>query len=273
MPSSFSPPHQPRVRADRNRRFASLRSIGALMLREMSTTYGKSPGGYLWAILEPVAGVALLTFAFSFLFATPPIGSNFQLFYATGMLPFTMFTTLANRVGAALLFSKPLLTFPAVTFADAVIARFLVNLLTELLVIYIVMTGILMIYDTHAVLNLGAIFLSLTLTALFGLAVGTLNAFLFLRFHIWHVIWSLISRPLFLISGVFFIYDRLPADLKDWLWFNPIVHLVGLMRSGFYPTYDDYYVSIPFVIAVSLVLLLLGILMLRAHAQRLILEG
>ena len=27
----------------------------------MGTTYGRSPGGYLWAILEPVAGIALLS--------------------------------------------------------------------------------------------------------------------------------------------------------------------------------------------------------------------
>ncbi|MEL6475009.1 MAG: sugar ABC transporter permease, partial [Pseudomonadota bacterium] len=33
------------------RRFASLRSIIALMLREMATSYGRSPGGYLWAVL------------------------------------------------------------------------------------------------------------------------------------------------------------------------------------------------------------------------------
>ena len=43
------------------RRFASLRAIAALVLREMSTTNGRSPGGYLWAILEPAAGIALLT--------------------------------------------------------------------------------------------------------------------------------------------------------------------------------------------------------------------
>ena len=31
-------------------RFATLRTITALILREMATTYGRSPGGYVWAI-------------------------------------------------------------------------------------------------------------------------------------------------------------------------------------------------------------------------------
>ena len=46
------------------RRLASARAIGALILREMSSSYGRSPGAYVWAILEPVAGIALLSLVF-----------------------------------------------------------------------------------------------------------------------------------------------------------------------------------------------------------------
>jgi len=273
MGSSFTYAQAARPRIVRQRRFASLRSIFALMLREMASTYGKSPGGYFWAIFEPVAGVAILTFAFSFLFAKPPIGTSFELFYATGMLPFAMFTTIANRVGTALVFSKPLLTFPAVTFVDAIVARFLVNALTELMVFVLVICGIIFFYQTRAVPDIGHIVESLALVSLFGLGLGTLNAYLFMRFHIWHVAWSLISRPLFIISGVFFMYDKLPADLKVWLWYNPLVHCVGRMRAGFYPSYDDHYVSTAYVCGVSLVLLLSGLFLLRRNAKGLLHEG
>ncbi|MEO0656736.1 MAG: sugar ABC transporter permease, partial [Pseudomonadota bacterium] len=74
------------------RRFASLRSIIALMLREMATSYGRSPGGYLWAVLEPAAGIAILTLIFSFAFIGPPIGTSFPMFYATGMVPFLAYS-------------------------------------------------------------------------------------------------------------------------------------------------------------------------------------
>lgn len=257
----------------RRRRFASLRSIIALMLREMATTYGKSPGGYFWAILEPVAGIAILTFAFSFLFDSPPIGTSFELFYATGMLPFFIFTTISSRVGSTLVFSKPLLAYPAVTFVDAIIARFLVNLLTELLVFYLVMAGIFYFYDTRTVLDVARIGESLALVSLFGLAVGTLNAYLFLRFHIWHVFWAIISRPLFLISGGFFMFDALPRPLPDYLWFNPLIHAVGLMRAGFFPTYSPHYVSVIYVVGVSLGLILVGLWLLSWQGKRLLHES
>ena len=43
MTHTFAPPG-PQTKP---RRFATLRTVLALMLREMATTYGRSPGGYL----------------------------------------------------------------------------------------------------------------------------------------------------------------------------------------------------------------------------------
>ena len=67
-----------------NRQFRTFRTIAALMMREMATTYGRSPGGYLWALVEPIGAVAILTLLFSLAFPAPPMGKSFGLFYATG---------------------------------------------------------------------------------------------------------------------------------------------------------------------------------------------
>lgn len=269
MHAMSRPAQNPRSR----RRFAAVRAIAALMLREMSSTYGRSPGGYLWAIVEPVAGIAILTFASSLMFSTPPIGRSFELFYATGMLPFLMFTMIANRVGTSLLFSRPLLVYPAVTFADAVLARFLVNLLTEILVFAVVIAGVMSIYDTGAHPDAARIAESLVMTAAFALAVGTANAYLFLRWHLWHVLWSVISRPLFLISGVFFLYGALPGPMQAVLWYNPLIHTIGLMRAGFYPAYMADYAAPAYVLLVSLALFAVAFLALIRHAKWLLHEG
>ena len=53
------------------RRSSTPRTLVALVMREMSTTYGRSALGYLWAILEPVAGIMLLTAIFSLAFRAP----------------------------------------------------------------------------------------------------------------------------------------------------------------------------------------------------------
>ncbi len=93
------------------------------MLREMSTSYGRSPeamSGPSQSLSRPLLSCPCL---FRGLWA-PPIGISFPLFYATGMVPFVMFNDLHNKVAQALMYSKPLLAYPNVTFLDALLARF-----------------------------------------------------------------------------------------------------------------------------------------------------
>lgn len=262
------PPLQPAHRA--RRRFATGRAVLALMLREMATTYGRSPGGYLWAVLEPVGGIAILTLIFSFGFNAPSLGTNFPIFYATGILPFMMFNSVCNRVSTSLLFSKALLAYPSVTFLDALLARFAVNTVTQGMVGYLVFGGILMIYETRTLPDPALIAQSFALTAMLALGIGTLNAYLIARFAVWQVIWSILTRPLFLISGIFFLFDAIPRPGQDIIWFNPLIHLVGIMRAGFYPTYDAGYVSVSYVMAVALISLGAGLLLLRSSHRDLL---
>lgn len=245
-----------------SRRFKSLRTIAALVLREMSTTYGKSPGGYIWAILEPAAGVVLLSVLFSLAFRSPPIGSSFPLFYSTGLLPFTMYGNVSKKIAMSLNFSRQLLFYPGVTFVDAILARFILNYVTQLLVFLAVAWGIVAIQDLQLTLDLSSIFLALAMAGFLGLGVGVMNCFLMKRFPVWIRVWAIVTRPLFLLSCVFMMFDSIPKPYSDYLWFNPLIHVVGQMRAGFYSTYRPYYVEPLYVFGLSLFLLALGLALL-----------
>jgi len=263
-------PAQPVLRKIPRRSFASIRVILALMLREMATTYGRSPLGYLWAILEPVAGIAVLTAVFSALVRSPPMGTSFAVFYATGMVPFLFYSDISIKLLQALNFSRQLLVYPSVTLVDALLARFILNGLTQLLVAYIVFTGVLMIFDTRTVLSLPDIGLSLLMAAALGFGVGTLNCFLVGMFPSWQRVWAIVTRPLFLVSCVFFLWETIPLPYRDWLWYNPLVHVVAQMRRGFYPYYDTSYVSVSYVFCLSLALTATGLLFLGRHSRHIL---
>ncbi len=253
-----------------HRRAASLRAISALVLREMAASYGRSAGGYLWAVVEPVAGIALLSFVFSLGFQAPPLGRNFVLFHATGLMPFLIYTTISGRVATALLFSRSLLAYPAVTVVDAILARVLLNAATQLLVASLVFGGIFLAFETQSVLDPRPIAASFALIVMLALGVGTLNCWAFSRFHAWQTIWSILMRPLFLVSGVFFTLEGLPEPYRDWLWWNPLNHVVGLLRAGIYPGYGADYADPLYVLAVALLPLGLGLLLLRREARDLV---
>lgn len=247
------------------RRFATIRTIAALILREMSTRFGRTPGGYIWAIAEPLAGILVLSLAFSLMMRSPRLGTSFILFYATGYIPFNLYQTLSVQIARAINFSKPLLQYPAVTWVDAILARFLLNTLTGILVGILLLTGILVIIDSRTILYLPPIVISTALAMLLGLGVGVLNCAIIGLFPIWDMAWSIITRPLFIASGVIFLYDALPPLARDILWYNPLVHIVGLMRTGFYPTYTAPYVNIPYVLGIALSLLTLGLILLGRY--------
>ncbi|MFN7051912.1 MAG: ABC transporter permease [Gemmobacter sp.] len=254
----------------RARRFRSIRTIVALMLREMATTYGRSPGGYLWAILDPVAALAVFSIGFSLLFNAPPMGNSFPLFYATGYLPFMLFNDVANKMAKSIDFSRPLLAYPAVTFLDALIARLLLNILTHLMVAYIVFFGLIAVFGARADVDVPKVLLSFALAGFLGMGIGTLNCYLMTSFPIWERSWQIATRPLFIISGIFFTYDSMPRFAQDILWYNPLMHVIGVARDGFYGAYRADYVSVTLVLFVACLTLLLGLLLLWRHHRTLL---
>lgn len=247
-----------------------MRSILALMLREMGSTYGDSPGGYVWAVIQPVGMIIILTIGFSLIIKAPSLGTSFVLFYATGFLTYDLFNQLMRMVLAALKYSKAMLAYPRVIWLDAILARFFLNSLTYLTVFCIVISGVLIFDDTRTVITIQPIIIGLVICMLTGLAIGMLNCLLVGLFPVWDVIWKILTRPLFIASGVIFIYEDMPPAVQDILWWNPVLHATGLVRSGFYPNYYASYVSLVYCFGLCMVLIAFGLLMLWSKHEKII---
>ena len=129
-------------------------------------------------------------------------------------------------------------------------------------VIVVVIGGIALIFDLPLVIDVATVLHALGLTALFAAGLGTMNCFLMMRFPVWERAWSILSRPVFLMSGIFFTYELMPKIVRDVLWWNPVLHLIGLMRRGIYVVYPADYVSERYVVTVSLILLASGLLLI-----------
>lgn len=259
-----APAGRPRTRA---RSFASGRAIVALMLREMSTRYGKSPGGYVWAVVEPLGALVLMAFVFSLLLRSPSLGNSFLLFYTTGYMPYLLYSLTSANVMSALRFSKPLLMYPAVSWLDALLARFILNALTSIAVGIIVLWGVLEFTDATAVFEFRYMVTAMALAALLGMGHGTLNCALMGLFPVYASVWAIATRPLLIAAGVFFIYEDLSPTLQSILDWTPWIHFTAMFRQGVFPTYAPEFISIPLVLIWALVPLALGLLLLRRFRQ------
>ena len=246
-------------------RFSSFRAIFALILREMTTTYGRSPGGYIWAVVEPVAGIAVFAVVFGYIFDSPPLGSSFALFFATGLLPLMLYQNVAGKVGMAIKFSMPLLAYPRVKYTDTIIARWLLTVLTYILVTVIIVAGLIAFEDIDVSLDFIAIGMALLMAGLLGLGVGLFNSFMLSMFPIYQTVWAVVNRPMFIVSGVLYLIDPLPVFYRDLLLLNPICHVVMKMREGVFVVYDAVYVSTTYVFFFAGAPAVIGLILLHRY--------
>lgn len=239
------------------------RVIFALIMREMTTRYGRNAGGYIWAVLEPVGTLAMLSVVFSFIARRPALGDNFPIFFATGYMAFHFYMDISRTVSASVTANRALLTFPRVTIMDTILARFLLQFVTLSFVSFIIFTILLNIFDDQIAIDFRKVFLSVVLASILALAIGVLNSVLFTWSPSWQATFGIINRPLFIISGVFYLYEDMPQMVREVLWWNPLIHITALMRAGFYPIYNPAWVSIPYVIFFAAIPFLMGVLLMR----------
>ncbi|MEM7470540.1 MAG: ABC transporter permease [Pseudomonadota bacterium] len=243
--------------------FQTPRVVAALLLREMTTTFGRSSLGYLWAVLEPIGVILIFTLAFSLVFKQPPLGSSFPLFYATGYLPFGIYNAAQSKISVALSQNKALLFYPSVTYTDVILGRFILIAVTEVTVSLLLFGGLMAYFSITIIASLPYVAAALGMALLLGASIGLMNATLFEIFPSWRSVWRIITRPLFFISAIFYLFDSLPAAIQSILWWNPLIHIVGTLRAGFYPEYEGAYISWLYVCMLSLCLMSIGLVNLR----------
>ena len=118
---------------------------------------------------------------------------------------------------------------------DAVLAKFITDFLTMFVIGVMLYTGIILYYALPVTLDLAAIFNGFLLMGLLGLGFGTLNCVIFWFWPTWRQIWSVLTKPLFILSGMFYTFESLPPQAQAVVWYNPLIHAVGLMRRASTP--------------------------------------
>jgi capsular polysaccharide transport system permease protein len=225
----------------------------------MAARFGNKPGGYVWALLDPVAHIAFLSVIFMAIARAPALGSSFALFFASGYIAFQFFQSASGYVGAAVTANKTLLNYPNVAPIDAVLARALLQYLTTAVVAVIVLSMILLTVSMRVDFDWLLLLHASLLAATMALGVGLANNVLFRRFPFYEQIFGIVTRPLFLISGVFFLPDALPHPIRELVLLNPLAHIIILFRIGIYPEYRGIGLDMSFVQWCVFCMLFLGL--------------
>ena len=245
----------------------------ALILREAATRYGRLKIGYLWAFLEPMLFITALAIIFSY-FRNSHSGAMPQTqFFMTGIMPFFLFRDILMRSMTSIQSNYQLLTFPQVHIFDVIIARTLLEIAT-FFIVFTVLMSLIALFGIEPVTIDDPLRMmeAIGLISLFGMGCGMGMAALVPLFPtLQFLVSSLVIRPLFLLSGIFFTADMLPSNIRHYAVYNPLLQLGELFRSAVFTDFESDYVSMPYLIGCILFALFFGLLLQRAlkrHAMR-----
>ncbi|HVC53539.1 MAG TPA: hypothetical protein VND87_16085, partial [Stellaceae bacterium] len=180
------------------------RVLHALILRETRTRFGEARLGYGWALIEPLLHLSLLWVMFALLMhGRPPMGSNFFLFYLTGLVPYHIFVHASCSMTHAVPSNGALLQLPRVTTFDVVLARGILEVATDMLVAVTLLLAFAAFGIASAPDNSWIVCVALLATAALGCGVGFLNAVIAVLCPSWERIWVQVTRILYFASGIF----------------------------------------------------------------------
>jgi capsular polysaccharide transport system permease protein len=249
-----------------------MRVIGAVLMRELHTRFGRDNIGYLWMFIEPMLLAIAISGIHLAVHARLPYGMEVVPFYLCGYTPFLMFRQIVNRAGATIESNRTLLYHRQISLFDLLIARAVLDLVGTSLAFFVLLA-------VTAVLDLGGLpdrplmmlfglFLMFWLSTAFSFLICALAEFSTAVERLVHPM-TYISMPL---SGVFFLAESMPAEWRDIMMWGPIIHIIQLIRMGQYGNFNSHYVQIWFVLVWCVILTFLGLLSLRAIRAHLSLE-
>ena len=244
------------------------RVIGALILREMHTRFGRDNNGYLWLILEPMILAGAVALFHLFMHSMMPYHIYSTAFWIVSYGPWCMFRSVVLRSETAINSNLTLLYHRSVTILDIHIARGLLDFGSVTTALIILLLG------TQA-LEIGTL---PERPIIFLEGMGLLWWFAFglgLIYSAWAELSSAAERfmapALYLVlpfSGVFMMLQWFPQGyIETLLWF-PIPHIIEIIREGEFSNYDSPYVNTPYVLAWCAGLTFLGLAAVRAIRRR-----
>lgn len=244
------------------------RIIGALLLREVMTRFGRHNIGILWLIVEPMLftlGVAALwTIAQIHVLTAIPVIA----FAITGYSSVLVWRNAANRCSKAIEPNLALMYHRNVKVIDIFISRVLLELIGA--------TGSLAVltalFAAAGYMNWPTDVLSILagwlLLCWFAMAVGFIVGAVSERSETFERVWHVVTYLYFPLSGAGYMVDWLPKGAQEAALWLPTVHGVEMIRHGFFGSMVHTYENPVYFAVVNVFLTLVGLALVRESGRR-----
>lgn len=236
-----------------------LRVIGALLMREILTRYGRHNIGFFWMFGEPMMFTLGITALWSFSRLNHHTNVPIVAFAITGYSAVLLWRNMPSRCVGAIEPNLALMYHRNVKLIDIFAARLVLEVAgatTSFIVLSSFFTFIGWMQEPQDILK---ILLGWFMLAWFGASLAMLMGCLSERTEIIEKIWHPISYLLFPLSGAAFMVDWLPPAAQKALLCLPMVHGVEILREGYFGSLVRSHYNIYYMASICLILSALAI--------------
>ncbi|MCX2683668.1 ABC transporter permease [Campylobacter sp. MIT 21-1685] len=223
--------------------------VYALFFRELKTRFGANRHlGYIWVVGEPMSVVLTVTIIVTVIreyhHQVMPDGISIFMFLVTGIVPYFMFRSIVNQLMNGIGANLSLFAYKPVKPIHVFISRTLL----EFCIYFIIFISVLFVagwffhFDVFPNRFLGVMFCIFLLLAS-GFSLGICFAIIWHFFEPLRTLLAYFSIIFYWCSGVIFPTWLMPRPLLDVFYYNPLLHIMELLRSNFfqnYPLQDAY---------------------------------
>lgn len=246
------------------------RVLGALLLHDMRTRFGRNYLAYLLAIAWPLAHLVTIVVARALFGKIVPIGDDPATFAATGVMPYILCLYPARMMAPAIAVHKPLLQFPIIKPISIIFVRATLEILNAFVVVALFVIGLRMLDMGLEPFDVFETAAAIVVSIYLGVGIGFFGAVLYpvLGFSA-NLILILTLLGLYLTSGAFIPTTIFPQQYRELNWYNPLYHCVEWLRSGYFGV-DSFDLSRFYVLFVGTFFLFIGLLGERMIRGRLL---
>ena len=246
-----------------------MRVLGALILRELHTRYGRENVGYLWMFLEPMLLASVIGLMHYETGHTMYGGDIKPLpFGVIGYTTFILFRGIVNRAEGAIEANAPLLYHRSVTVLDLVIARAILEFFAVFCTFAILM--MLIVFVGLADPPARPLYLMLGWALMWWYCLGhslMITAFTYERRTLGRFVHPY-SYFMTGLSGAFYMMNWLPTGVRAWAEWLPTTTIFETVRYGWFESAKDDYCFYGYVAAVCLITTWIGLVGLRRTRSR-----
>lgn len=229
--------------------------------REVKTRYKQSILGYFWVILNPLAQMVVMSFAFSIILRIPTNAAGnipYSIFLFVALLPWNLFANSLSSASASLVGSSSLITkvyFPRTILVMSTVLAKIVDFLFASIILIIYM----IVYQVPISLNILWIFPIFFIQQIFTIGLSLFFAAANLLYRDIQYLLALILLLWMYVTPVIYPADMVPEKYRIIFQLNPMAVIINAYRQTILGSGTPNYTSLAIALALSITVLLLGL--------------